>query len=412
MRLALSFILKGCQYLLMLAVPLLWCACSEEEWLSPIEYNVLEEIKAKEVITLQETLDYLFEDYGVTPEMQADIEHRVEPLRLLTTDLVAYTITYNTTSPDGQPIVASGVVYYPKRGNPKGMLEVSPINKSKIDCASKSVRTAEIIPAFLGYICVIPDLIGCGVSEDLPISYMQHENAAVVSADLRKAAAELIRNTYGKALPNQSILFGYSLGGAISWSLARHYQLHPELGVKVTEVFTGGGAYNPLTAIEAFLATGSSQYAILPNIIYSMDYYDQLGLDFTKIFKGKLLEHYDEWCQGFIPIQELTKELGYDLDGYLELPFFSTENPEQQHLMDVAATKAIPNDWIPKAKVHLYSSKDDTYVPRQCSDQLYEYLVSVGADVEYTLMDEDHVMGGLVFGQAFLEHLTNKILPF
>ena len=412
MRLALSNITKDCQYLLMLAVPLLWCACSEEERLSPIEYTVLEEIKAKETITLQETLDYLFEDYGVTPEMQADIEQRIEPLRLLTTDLTAYTITYNTTSPDGKPIVASGVVYYPKRGRPKGVLEVSPINKSKIDCASKNVRTAEIAAAFLGYICVIPDLVGCGVSEDLPISYMQHENSAIVSADLRKAAAELIRNIYGKAIPNQSIIFGYSLGGGISWSLARHYQLHPELGVKVSEIFTGGGAYNPTTAIEAFLEKGSSQYAILPNIIYSMNYYDQLNLDFTKIFKGKLLEHYEEWCQGFIPIPKLTEELGYDLSAYLELPFFSSSSPDCQRLMEATTTKAIPNDWIPKAKVHLYCSKEDTYVPRQCSDELYEYLVSVGANVEYVLMEEDHVMGGLVFGEAFLQYLVDKTLPF
>ena len=412
MRLALSNIRKGCQFLLILAAPLLWCACSEEERLPAIEYTVLEEIKVKETITLQETIDFLFEDYGIAPDMQAYIEQRIEPLRLLTTDLTAYTITYNTTSPDGKPIVASGVVYYPKRGKPKGVLEISPINKSKTDCASKNVRTAEIAPAFLGYICIIPDLVGCGVSEDLPISYMQHENAAIVSADLRKAATELIRNIYGKAIPNQSIIFGYSLGGGISWSLARHYQLHPELGIQVTDVFTGGGAYYPRLAVEAFSATGYSDYAILPNILYSMNYYDQLRLDFTQIFKGQLLENYEDWCQGFISIPQLTKILGRDLHEYIDFSFLSDDNPDYQRLLTVADTKAIPNDWIPKAKVHIYSSKEDTYVPRQCSDQLYEYLVSVGADVEYVLMEEDHVMGGLVFGEAFLQYLADKALPF
>ena len=394
----------------MLAALLLLAACSESEDDAPFESQVLTEVVNTQTVTLQEIVDFLYKDYGIAPEQQAVFEQNLGPLRLIACDLTAHTVLYRTTSPNGNPVTASGVVYYPKRNVPRGVLEVMPINKSKRDCVSRCLHTAESLAACLGYICIIPDLIGCGATEDLPISYMQHENAAIVAADLRRAAAELIKKTYGRQLPSSSIISGYSLGGATSWALARHYALHPELGVTVKEVWSGGGAYDPSVAVNAFTANPYSQYAILPNIIYSMNYYDNLGLDFTQVFQGDLLAHYQEWCTGDVPIWDLTPRLGYDMRAYLKMEFFSPENPDYQRLMEVVKSKSVPNDWIPKARIHLAHSREDTYVPRACSDELHAYLQSVGADVEYTIMEEDHVMGGLVWGQKLVQELGIRIL--
>lgn len=408
---SLTDIHRYCRRLLTLAVLFFLVACSEkDETLPPLEPQVLEEVVSTQTVTLQDILDFLYEDFGVTAEQQADIEHNLAPLRMVACNMTAYSVRYRTTAPDGSPVTASGVVYYPKRNIPRGVLEVMPINKSKKDCVSRNPLTVEAIVGCMGYICIIPDLIGCGASDDLPISYMQHENSAVVAVDLRHAAAELIRNTYGRMLPSTSFIGGYSLGGSIAWALARHYALHPELGVNVEEVWCGGGAYDPSVAIDAFMATRYSQYPLLPNIIYSMNFYDHLGLDFTKVFRGDLLEHYQEWCTGNVSIGELTTLLGYDLQTYLQLDFFSPENPDYRWMMEVVKSKAIPNDWKPRARVHLVHSREDTYVPRACSDQLYAYLQSVGADVEYTLMEEDHVSGGILWGQTILQELGKRIL--
>ena len=402
---------RYCRRLLTLAVLFFLVACSEKDETVPsLEPQVLEEVVSTQTVTLQEIVDFLYEDFSVTEEQQADIEQNLAPLRLVACNMTAHTVRYRTTAPDGSPVTASGVVYYPKRNIPRGVLEIMPINKSKRDCVSRNPLTIEALVGCMGYICIIPDLIGCGASESLPISYMQHDNSAVVAADLRRAAAELIRNTYGRQLSSTSFIGGYSLGGSIAWALARHYALHPELGVNVEEVWCGGGAYDPSVAIDAFLTTRYSQYPLLPNIIYSMNYYDHLGLDFTKVFRGDLLEYYQEWCTGDVPMGELTSLLGYDLQDYLQLDFFSPENPDCRWLMEVVKSKAIPNDWKPQAQVHLVHSREDTYVPRACSDQLYAYLQSVGADVEYTLMEEDHVSGGILWGQTILQELGKRIL--
>jgi len=73
-------------------------------------------------------------------------------------------------------------------------------------------------------------------------------------------------------------------------------------------------------------------------------------------------------------------------------------------------SKSIPNDWVPHTKVHLAHSREDSYVPRACSDELYAYLQSVGADVEYSLMEEDHVVAGFLWGQGFVKALGLRSL--
>ncbi len=324
-------------------------------------------------------------------------------------DMTAYGISYHTVNPQGKPTLASGVVYMPRRKKkPKGVIEVSPLTRSKIDCATRDIMAAEIFPGMTGYVTIIPDLIGCGISDKQPIAYLQHDNVAEVSADMRKAAAQFLEKERNYQLPSTSMLFGYSLGGSGVWSLARYYQLHPELNVKVLHIFAGGGPYYPEVALRAFHSTRYSDYAILPNIVYSMNHYDQLNLNFKHIFKGKLLENYTHWCKGNIPIPELTQMIGTRLDNYLDFKFFNDQNPEYLRLMRTVMEKTIPEDWVPKAKVHLFHSKHDTYVPTACFWELYKRLKRCKASISYKLVDHDHIPAAIPFELDFISFLNSR----
>lgn len=323
-------------------------------------------------------------------------------------DMTAYGISYRTVDPHGKPILASGVIYMPRKKRPKGVIEVSPLTRSKIDCATRDVMAAEIFPGMMGYVTIIPDLIGCGVSDKRPIAYLQHDNVAEVSADMRQATAQFLEDELSYKLPKESLLFGYSLGGSGVWALARHYQLHPELNVNVRHIFAGGGAYYPEVALRAFHTSRYSDYAILPNIVYSMNHYDQLKLDFNHIFKGQLLKNYTHWCKGNIPIPELTQMIGTKLDKYLNFEFFNDQNPEYMRLMKVVTEKTIPEDWVPKAKVHLYHSRHDTYVPIACFWELYKRLKRCGARVEYKLLNLDHVPAAVPYELDFISFLLKQ----
>ena len=242
-----------CQHLVwVLAVMFLWSACGDDGHLDPVEPEALDHVIYTRDITFQDAVDYMKEDYHLSDADIEPYEREIAAARLLARPYRAHAIAYHTVTPDGQPVVASGVVYYPRRGSPRGLIEVSPVNKSKRDCATRAPLTTEALPGLLGYALILPDLVGCGESDDLPICYMQHDNVARVSADMRRAAAELVRNEYGTDLPSESVLWGYSLGGSATWALARYYAQHPELGVTVTDVYAGGGAYDPALAVEAF----------------------------------------------------------------------------------------------------------------------------------------------------------------
>ncbi|MBQ6767762.1 MAG: hypothetical protein IJP46_03710 [Prevotella sp.] len=380
------------------------------------------------------TFLHVLAQYEIGPKVLLPYTRQLLNMLLHIGDMTAYGISYHTVDPQGMPVLASGVIYIPRkveglrskveglrskgkgqrskvegqRSKVKGVIEVSPLTRSKIDCASRDIMAAEIFPGMMGYITIIPDLIGCGISEQQPIAYLQHDNVAQVSADMRMAAAQFLLQELHYKLPSVSMLFGYSLGGSGVWSLARYYQQHPETGVHVTHIFAGGGAYYPEVALRAFHSTRHSDYAILPNIVYSMNYYDRLGLNFDQIFKGKLLKNYKHWCKGNIPIPELTQIIGTKLDHYLNFDFFNDQNPEYMRLLKVVTEKTIPEDWVPKAKVHLFHSRHDTYVPIACFWELYKRLKRCGATVEYKLLNLDHVPAAVPFELDFISFLIKK----
>ena len=352
------------------------------------------------------TFLHVISQYEISPKVLLPYTWQLLKMMLRIGDMTAYGISYHTIDPQGEPVIASGVVYVPrKKGKPKGVIEVSPLTRSKIDCATRDIMAAEIFPGMIGYVTIIPDLIGCGISDNKPIAYLQHDNVAEVSADMRKAAAQFLEQELHYELPSESLLFGYSLGGSGVWALARYYQLHPEAGVRVSHIFAGGGAYYPEVALRAFHSTRYSDYAILPNIVYSMNHYDQLQLDFGHIFKGQPLENYKHWCKGNIPIPELTQMIGTKLDRYLNFDFFNDQNPEYMRLLKVVAEKTIPEDWVPKAKVHLVHSRHDTYVPIACFWELYKCLKRCGAKVDYKLLPHDHVPAAVPFELNFISFL-------
>lgn len=388
-------------HILWVALPIFFASCQSDDAPAPepVVATVFVEQLEEKTISFDDVLDHEMANYGFTDEDLKAYSAQLQLLRMLTNRCTAHAISYRTVTPQGTPTVASGVVYVPKATNAiSGVVEISPINKSKGFCASKYMYTFEAVPSLLGYVTIIPDLIGCGTTSGLPISYMQHENVARVGADLRQAAEEFLSSRYNISLSKESKLFGYSLGGSGAWALARYYQQHPERGVNATEIFVGGGAYTPNKALDAFIASPQSDYAVMPNILYSMNYYENLNIDFSKVFKGELLDHYEEWCEGTIPVPDLTKMLGKNISAYINYDFFNNGNADYVKLRNALDKNAIPNDWVPKAKIHLYHSSNDTYVPTECGDELYKYLKSVNADVTYKKYEEGHVDTGLLVG--------------
>ena len=140
------------------------------------------------------TFLHVLAQYEIGPKVLLPYTRQLLKMLVRIGDMTAYGISYHTVSPQGEPVLASGVVYVPrKRINRNVIIEVSPLTRSKIDCATRDIMAAEIFPGMMGYVTIIPDLIGCGISDQMPIAYLQHDNVAQVSADMRSAVAQFLK---------------------------------------------------------------------------------------------------------------------------------------------------------------------------------------------------------------------------
>ena len=367
-------------------------AASCKDDFEPVEYQVFDSLLWTQKITFRQAVDHMLERYGAVAADFPDFESLIDKGAALAPDYTFYGIVYNTVDPYGNPVKASGVIGFPEFATVKGVVEYSPVNKTKQECGTASHFVPEAVTGFSGFILIIPDLIGCGTSSDLPICYFQHGNIPIVSHDMRKAAAEFLYNERHYPLPSSSFIFGYSLGGSGALALARYYDTHPEAGVRVRELYTGAGGYNPLDAVEKTLEMEVTEAAILPNLFWSFNQYEHLGLNFEDMFTGKLRDGYEGVIDGRTDIHAITDIYGSAIKDYLNLDYFSDSNPEWLKIKQALASKAVPIDWKPGFKIHMYHSVDDMMIPHECSDIYYDALLEAGADVSYVRCEGSHRM--------------------
>lgn len=366
-------------------------ACQDdEEHLAPEPYQVLASIEKTEKIVFDDAVAALLEENNINDEQLAPYRQIKNMTALRSRVYKAHVITYHTTDPNGHPVVASGVVYYPQSGTPKGVIEAIALDKSRNMCASRHLANTELLEGMAGYVILVADRIGRGATESMVLPNFYFDNVAQVCADLRRAATELVRNVYGRSMPSWTMITGLSLSAPGAWTLARYYHQHPELSVNVSELWMMGGVYRPMLTFQYQLSRRQVDYAFIPNALYSVNHYDSLGLDLGQVFRGELAMHYEEWCTGNVSMIELTDLLGSDISQYLNLDFFNESNDDYRRLCASVERMAVATDWVPDCKVRVYHGRDDTIVPIACSDEIVSYLQSVGADVDYVITETDH----------------------
>lgn len=379
--------------LLLFVVVLLATACQsdDEEHLEPLPYQVLQTIVSTEVISFDEAVQAIKEAYGFSDELLASYTQQMNMASLRSRLYNAHIITYHTTDPNGQPIDVSGVVYYPKKGKPRGVVEAVSFHSNRQECPSRHLANVQLLLGMAGYIVLESDLIGCGATESMLFPYFYHDCIAKMLADLRLAATELVRNEYGRSMPSWTLIAGFSLSASEAWALARYYHLHPELGVEPDEIWISSGAYRPSEILAYQLRTQRTDNAYIPGAICSTNYYENLGLDLQQLFRGELKEHYKEWCLGDLTLFELCNRLGPDVSQYLNMDFFNEDNEDYRRLLATIEHFNIPNDWVPSCPVQVWHGTGDTFVPLFSSDELVAYLQSVGATVKYVVTESGHL---------------------
>ena len=213
------------------------------------------------------------------------------------------------------------------------------------------------------------------------------------------------------------MLLGYSLSGSTSLSVAKYYMENPT-GIQIEKIYTGGGVYDGLAAFKAFARSGKSDYLAIPWIILSMDYYYQLGLDYSKIFTNGMEnpvnspnpeeggDGYAYWFNGDHWSFSLHDRWGSDLRNYLHEDFFSDEpKGEFAKLTDCMKENSMALSWTPSPllDIHLIHTCEDMYVPVECADLLYKTYKEKGCSIQYVRTTGTH-------HEAALELIITSVL--
>ena len=347
-----------------------------------VSFEYLEELSLEEA---QESLDNQFGNSA--PEVLYDI--------------AMYKILYNTIDPDGNEVIASGVIAYPKQSDQAfPMISWQHGTEVKRDNVSSNdgFNLLSLWLTARGYIYLEPDYLGLGESELLH-PYCLKEPSAWTTIDLVRAVQTFFENEEGYYYyPIKSnddlILFGYSEGGYVT--MASHMIIEQEnlSEFNLLASFPMAGPYDlsgvmvdMMLEYEPYGEPFYLPYVLVPYITYyEMGLLDEYFLPeyaemFEYLFNGEYSGSYINSLLPDIPIEILLPEVIYDFTNDLNHPL--RLNLFENNLWD----------WTPISDMHMYHGIGDELIPYENSQIAYDTFTGNGAtNVNLYLVPEE--LGG------------------
>lgn len=279
-----------------------------------------------------------------------------------------FNVTFQTKSPKA-PIVASGVILVPDP-----MPSEAPVISlqhgtlpDKSSAPSKSPYEG-LFEASLGFVTLVQDYIGYGVTENLMHPYIIAESYADSGVDFLKASHEfayLHHMHLGKLF-----LKGYSEGGYATLSLQRELETHYADAFPIEASAPSAGPFQLQILSEILLAKERINPFLIPYLLLSYkDWFpdDNLSLDeifrvktekIQRLFNGKYSGKYI-----YLSLPKQTNQL-FDPEFSSDFLLFDSMLPSSIALKKVLTEQSINgSNWSPRSKTRFYHCQDDEVIP-------------------------------------------------
>jgi len=284
-----------------------------------------------------------------------------------------YKLTYKTTDASAALINASGLVCKPGRS---GAMPVVSYQHGTIfqdsDAPSSLFTSADgligAVLAGLGYLTVLPDYIGYGVSTAMLHPYLHAATLASTTVDMNRAARAFFKNPAVNAQTNgQLFLAGYSEGGYATIATQRLMEQSLSAEFPITASEAGAGPYD-LTGTTATIlgAATQAQPAFSGFIVKAYDSLYNPSSMLAYYFSAAYAPIVDAYFSGSYSRSQITAALGGAnvATNVLFDPAFITSYLGTGEL-DLKAHIA-ENDvynWAPAVPTRLFHGRDDDVVP-------------------------------------------------
>lgn len=319
-------------------------------------------------------------------------------------DISLYTITYNTTY-KGQNIKASGLVAFPDTDQGMPILNFNHGTTSlHADAPTEDLIQYSFFSnaASAGYIFVIPDYLGFGVSDNIVHPYYRSDITGQTIVDMIRAARELAA-IEGYNFNGDVFLSGYSEGGFATMSAHYNMEKNNYSGLNLVASAPASGGYDITGMLDYFIS--KETYHVPYYIAYvAMGYktsYDW-SLPLSSIFNEPYASIIPEYFNGKYSGYEINSVLSDDMSELLTSNFINNiyTDADLKIIVDAFEENSL-DQWVPKNKMIMYHGTDDITVPYQNSVDTYNSFISLGADkniLEFIdLVGENHSSGSLPY---------------
>ena len=315
-----------------------------------------------------------------------------------------YTITYNTTY-KGENIKASGLVAFPETTNNVPILNFNHGTTSlHRDAPSEDLFQYGFLSnaASAGYIFVIPDYLGFGVSDNIVHPYYRSDITGSTIVDMLRATKELAE-IEGYNFNGDVFLSGYSEGGFATMSAHKTLEENNFQGLNLVASAPAAGGYDMTGMLNYFFSLDTYHqpyYLAYVAISYKTSYDWELPL--TDIFNEPYASLIPQYFNGQYSGGEINSVLSYSVDLLLNENFrnnFYTD-PSLNVVVDAFEENSF-NQWVPKTKMFMYHGTADITVPYQNSVDTYNNFIANGVNsslVEFIpLESQTHSSGAIPY---------------
>ena len=323
-------------------------------------------------------------------------------------------VTYKSVDVNGDSIDVSGKVFYPKDGKIRNVILASHYTIGADREAPSQTFSFEGIYAAYGYCVVATDYIGFGVSKDKVHPYLQAETCGRNVIDIARVGMTLIADRGLQLQSDEIILFGYSQGGACTMHVLRMLETYPEYAneFKIKQVYAGAGPYDVARTYDFCVKQDETGIpCAVPMIIQGMSLGMSPKLNMAYFFKEPLLSNYDEWLNSKkYTTNEINQKIGSNyLHDILTENAMDREKEETARFYQELLENSIPENFKPKAPLHMFHSQDDQTVPFVNSQLLQRQFRSLSDAGEITEGGQDPVNVSYDFGH-YGSHMRGAVV--
>ena len=316
-----------------------------------------------------------------------------------------YKIIYRTTY-KGKSILASGLISYPMGiSDSIPTLIVGNIQTYADKDAPSEVALPNNFPSFasiasVGYLTLLPDMIGYGVSKDIIFPMQNYEHSANAMIDFIYAGEEFIE-AKNLQVNEKKFLVGYSEGGYIAMATLKMIEERPAHGINIDATAVGAGGYNLVNLLNKVIIDGTySAPSHLALLLYSYNSMYDWGRPLSDFFQEPYASKIPILLNGEYERQEIDQQLTCSLDSLLNPVFLDNlKNNNEPDLINALSENSVDN-WAPNSRLMIFHNTNDEKVPFSDSEETYNKMLSNGSQsVTFKVSNEtgSHVDSGIEF---------------